>query len=89
MIPYAYEEAWYFREGLAPVRQGNQWGYIDSSGRWVIPCQFDSAELFSEGKAPVKFGNEWGYINRLGQPVFPYALQMAMQKPLSDIPGGE
>lgn len=51
-----YEDAGTFNNGLAPVKQNGKWGYIDETGKTVIPFQYDIAGLFSEGFALV--GNE-------------------------------
>jgi hypothetical protein len=40
-----FDAARSFSEGLAPVKQGDNWGFIDASGRWVIsPIAFDGVE---------------------------------------------
>ncbi|MFV1956867.1 MAG: WG repeat-containing protein [bacterium] len=44
-------------------------GYIDASGKWVIPPIYEGGGLFSEGLAPVKVGEKWGFINRSGKMV--------------------
>lgn len=38
-----------FAQGIAAVKQGGKWGFIDSSGSWVIRPKFVKAEL-GEGK---------------------------------------
>ena len=48
-----YEEAQPFYEGLAAVKQNGKWGYIDETGKTVIPFQYDIACVFSEGYAVV------------------------------------
>ncbi len=73
-----------FLEGLAAVSvwdpksddRKSLFGYMDTSGNFVIKPQFYSAQPFSEGKAAVKFddrlsGNNWGYIDRSGQTAIP------------------
>ncbi len=42
-------------------------GYIDTSGKVVIPVQFAGARLFSGGLAAVLVGGKWGYIDRDGK----------------------
>ncbi len=42
-----------YHEGLAAVRLGDQYGYIDRSGRVVIPPRFQYAQIFSKGLARV------------------------------------
>lgn len=60
-----------FSEGLAAVNTGDfkspRYGYIDETGRWVIPAGFQFADSFEGGLALVKFGDKFGYINRKGE----------------------
>lgn len=73
-----------FAEGLAAAgkieKQSEHWGFIDRSGKAVIPFQYDSVRDFSEGLAPVIMGNDhdpasapekWGAINKSGKLVVP------------------
>ena len=53
-IPPQFEEADSFSEGLARVKSGNKWGYIDKTGKLVIQPQLDEANSFSEGVALVR-----------------------------------
>ena len=52
---------------LFPVVEGGRWGYIDKTGRIVIPPQYDSADPFFEGLAQVWIGDKVGYIDTTGQ----------------------
>src|SRR6218665_3770394 len=52
---------------LAPVKIGDQWGYIDKSGKIAISPQFDFAWSFKEGMAPIQLGGKCGYIDRTGK----------------------
>ena len=61
-----------FSEGLAAVRLGDKWGYIDKTGKLVILPQFYLASEFSEGLAGVyydKVGNRLigGHIDKTGK----------------------
>lgn len=62
---------------LMPVRKNGKYGYINTSGRVVIPFQFDLGGRFSGGYASVIIGRKHGYINRAGKfiinPRFDYA----------------
>ena len=42
-----------FSEGLAVVKLKKKFGYIDTSGRLVVPLQFAGAAPFAEGLALV------------------------------------
>jgi hypothetical protein len=56
---------------LWPVAQDNQWGYIDKTGRLIVPFKFDTAGHFSEGLAAVGIGEKTGYIDATGKFVIP------------------
>jgi hypothetical protein len=61
-----------FHEGLAPIRKGKVYGYIDPSGTWVIPPQFDEAHSFSDGLALVVWyqKREWAYVDKHGNTIW-------------------
>ncbi len=48
---------------LFPVRQGNNYGYIDSHGVVRIPFKFQYAGEFRNGLAKAEIGDMCGYIN--------------------------
>ncbi len=62
---------------LLPVRQNNKWGYIDTSGKTVIPCIYEWCEDFSEGLAAVGLNGKAGFINKAGLQVFPFEFEEA------------
>src|SRR4030042_3100446 len=57
VIECRYDEARSFREGLAAVRAGRFYGYIDQSGRVMIRPKYLYAQNFSEGAALVGLAN--------------------------------
>lgn len=70
-------------EGLIPIRKQTgtraydgepiyRWGYVDMTGKLVIPYQYERVESFSEGLAAVE-GENWryGFINTKGETVIP------------------
>ena len=62
---------WKFLRWLGPSKVGqvNKWGYVDKTGKMVIPPQFDWGGKFSEGLAVVKWGKNVGYIDKTGKMV--------------------
>ena len=55
-----------------PISRALTWyGYIDASGKTVIPVHYSNARSFSEGLAAVQVDDRWGYIDRAGRPVIP------------------
>ncbi len=63
-----------YNEGLAGVKNADgRWGFIDKSGRLVIPCQWKRTFFFSEGLAGVQDDNEkWGFIDKTGKVALPF-----------------
>ena len=55
-----------FSEGLAQVLLNGKWGYIDKTGKEVIPCKYDWAWQFYEGFAQVSTKGKWGYVDKQG-----------------------
>ena len=52
---------------LFVVDKADRCGFIDLTGKVVIPLTFSSCEDFSEDYAPVEVGSKWGFIDRTGQ----------------------
>ena len=55
-----------FSEGLAPCVTDRNAGFIDRSGKLVIPYVFDSVGAFSEGLAVVARNGGYGYVKKDG-----------------------
>lgn len=58
-----------FSEGLAKVKVGNKWGYVDKTGKEVTPLKYDFAGSVNEGLARVMYGGKWGFVNKYGDEV--------------------
>jgi len=68
-----YSEKRGYVDGMAAVKYGNflerKWGFMDESGKEVIPCIYSDVLNFSEGLAAVRIGNEnakWGFVDKNG-----------------------
>lgn len=81
IIPAIYDEVLPFSEGLATVRKGNKWGYINKNGEIVVPIIYKGAKSFAEGLAVVSSFGEYGYgyINKEGEVVIPFGFDNADQ----------
>lgn len=68
-IPNIYSDAREFSEGLAAVKLGSKWGYINTRGKIIIEPRFHQAENFEKRRARIQLedGGGWGYINRKGR----------------------
>jgi hypothetical protein len=67
----------YFSEGLCHVLSNGKWGYIDKTGKTVIPFQYEDADCFSEGLAVVKQNGKYGYIDKTDKTVIPFQYEYA------------
>jgi hypothetical protein len=69
-----------FSEGLAAVAIGGKWGFIDSSGQFIVKPQYGQVWSFSEGLAVfclggvqdpesgfILAGGAWGFIDKIGE----------------------
>ena len=61
-----YDECDSFSGGLARVRKGELWGFIDTAGVEVVPPRFEEARPFSEGLAAVMQEGLWGFVDSSG-----------------------
>jgi hypothetical protein len=65
-----------YSEGMAAVKLGDKWGYIDGNKKLVIPLQFKLANPFFEGLAAVYDNeNKSGYIDKIGKLTIPYKFE--------------
>ena len=55
-----------FEEGLAQIRQGDNVGFINTSGTVVVAPKFNKAFDFKNGYAKVRDGETWGLIDKTG-----------------------
>lgn len=69
LFPFQYEDAFRFKEGLAPVKKNGKWGYIDKSGDVIIRYQYEYASDFLNGKANVRLNGKMIKIDKSGNEV--------------------
>ena len=77
IIPFIYDSAEDFSEGVAAVSKGeyekNKHGFIDKTGKTVIPFNYDYAGNFSEGLATILKGSQetgkYGIIDKNGKTI--------------------
>lgn len=85
IIKPQYNHAGTFKDGLLGVTilpkqfQPEKYGFIDKTGKVVIPITLDGAYDFGNGLAPVysREKGKWGYINTKGELVIPYKYEYA------------
>jgi Uncharacterized protein conserved in bacteria len=48
-----------------------KYGYIDKTGKEIIPIKYDGAKLFSEDLLGVNLKGKWGFIDKTGKEIIP------------------
>ena len=67
VIPCLYDDVNLFeKDSITGVKVGDKWGFINRTGKVLIPFQFDKADNFYEGLAAVKKDGLWGFIDLKG-----------------------
>jgi hypothetical protein len=69
VITPQYDDALPFSQGLAAVKIGDKYGYIDKAGKTVVKPQFEEANIFADGLALVKISEGYSYIDTTGNMV--------------------
>ena len=67
-----YKDYYGFSDGLAAVELNDKFGFIDKTGREVIPLIYDNAYSFSNGLAVVALNGKYGFIDETGRVVIPF-----------------
>ncbi len=55
-----------FTNGLAPIKQGELWGFLDNKGHLAIPAKFDEATEFNGGFGVAKSGAKYIVLDTKG-----------------------
>ena len=71
IVPCIWGDVGDFSEGLAAVRDGDMWGYVNLQGELVIPCVWSAAWEFYDGYAVVRDECLYGVIDTTGAEVEP------------------
>jgi len=75
-----YRDAGRFREGLAYVKLDGKYGFIDKTGKEVIPRKYDDVGFFSEGLAYVELDDKEGFVDKKGNEYWGMGADEARQK---------
>lgn len=66
-----YTELVGLSEDRVLVARDSLYGFLDRTGREVIPCQYHSAGLFHDGRTYVSKDGKWGIIDTQGNVILP------------------
>jgi hypothetical protein len=61
-----YDEcALFFNEGLTSVKLNGKYGFVDKTGKEIIPLKYDECALFfNEGLTSVKLNGKYGFVDK-------------------------
>jgi hypothetical protein len=59
-------------DDLIRIQNEGKFGFMDNSGKIIIPCLYDMAERFGKGLAKVKLNNKTSFITPKGQLLFEF-----------------
>jgi hypothetical protein len=84
VIPFEYEAAGSFADGLLPLKLNGYWGFVDKSGKTVIDFMYtdvfyteyhyqpiDQSRHFINGRMRVCINDAWGVIDTAGKYLIP------------------
>lgn len=70
-VVYGYDDIDCLSEGLARIERDGKYGFIDKTGKVVIPLNYDDTWSFSEGLALVSRNGKYGFIDKTSKVVIP------------------
>lgn len=71
VIEPRFDDAGVFEDGLAPVKLGGKWGFINREGKCEIPYKYEFASSFNYGLARVVLYEKYGFIDKTGKTIIP------------------
>lgn len=81
-----YDEARIFTFGLAPVSKNKKWGFIDETGKLVIPLVYDQVEYFTQNNlSAVTKNGKSGFIDKHGKEMIPVIYEKVISEQLDNI----
>ncbi len=66
-----------FYDGVGIILKYNKYGFIDTTGKIIVPPIYDEAIPFSNGFAAVRHGKFWGFIDKTGKEIIPLQYESA------------
>ena len=86
VIPFQYDWALRFYDGLAAVELDGKWGFIRKDGTVAVPICYELYHSFGEGLAPVERDGVWGYVDTGGNTVIPFQYDLIVSSTSFTLP---
>lgn len=79
LFPLLYETIDTFHYGIARVVKEEKKGYVDTTGKWIIPPVYDDLNLFNDfGLALALQNGKYGWINKKNEIVIPFVYSQVL-----------
>ncbi|MFC5411502.1 WG repeat-containing protein [Larkinella bovis] len=75
LIPCMYQAIMPFSQGLAAVKHGDYWGFVDLANTFIVPAIYEQVKSFSDGLAAVRVDGKWGFIDLEGNTIIDCVFQ--------------
>jgi hypothetical protein len=86
IVPFEYDDIDPFNHELASVKKNKKFGFVNRSGKLVIPIQFDNNSDFqNSGLALVKKNHKFGFIDSSGREIIPLNYQDASDSTIDSL----
>ena len=66
-----YDSVGNFFKGLAVVKLNRKWGFVNVTGKVMIPLKYDLVGTFHSGLVVVYLNGKWGFVDKTGKEVVP------------------
>ncbi len=73
LIPFLYDSAFGFLDGLAIVNKDGDWGMIDKSGAYVIPMKYQYMQYWHPTRIMFEYEDRYGLMDLHGNIIAPAA----------------
>ena len=73
IVPFVYDEKIYMYSSFwTSVKRNGKFGFLDNTGREVIPCIYDEVDSFIGIGAAVRKDGKWGLLDENGITILPF-----------------
>lgn len=67
VIPFIYDDADWFRKGIASVKYRGKYGCLNAKNDWVIPSDYSEIQNWNDNWVLVKKDDKWAFFDKSGK----------------------
>lgn len=73
LVSFIYQDVGLFTNGVAPARKNELWGFVDRTGKEVIPFKYETESYFRNcNLAGLRKNGRFGFINKEDEIIIPF-----------------